>query len=238
MNGTSRNDSGRRLLSALAAVLLSVATAAAAELRDAENVVDRIQRECLRAYPPEVRAKMASGQMEIPAAVEADPEAQMQFLDKELEVDKGLFYPSLLEEVLPPFERYVTAGTRFLDLGSGDGRVVFLANVLGAQATGIEWESDLVAVSLAAEKALADLVDPERIEFIQGDFFAHSWAGYDVIFYFDTGSSEHARLRRKLREELGPEARLIVGHEIVPFEGFELEAEYKTMKVFRRPARD
>lgn len=235
MKGTNRNDSGRRLFVALAAAFLAVATAAAAELRDAENVVDRIQRECLRAYPPELRADMASGQTEIPAAVEADPKVQMQFLDKEHEVEKGLFYPSLLEEVLPPFERYVTAGTRFLDLGSGDGRVVFLANVLGAHATGIEWESDLVEVSLAAEEALGDLVDPERIELIQGDFFEHSWADCDVIFYFDTSSHEHARLRRKMHEELGPQARLIVGHEIVPFEGFELEAEYKTMKVFRQP---
>jgi SAM-dependent methyltransferase len=160
----------------------------------------------------------------------------MRYLDKELEVEKGLFYPTLLEEALPPLERYVKAGTRFLDLGSGDGRVVFLANVLGAHATGIEWESELVDVSLAAEAALADLVDPERIELLQGDFFEHSWAGYDVIFYFDTSSHEHARLRRKLREELGPQARLIVGHEIVPFEGFELEAEYESMKVFRQPS--
>ncbi|HEX9731236.1 MAG TPA: class I SAM-dependent methyltransferase [Thermoanaerobaculia bacterium] len=233
---SARNHTGprRRLVGGLA--LLVVAAAAGAELRDAKDVVDRIQRECLRAYPPQMRAEMASGESEIPADVEADPEAQMRYLDKELEVEKGLFYPTLLEEALPPLERYVKAGTRFLDLGSGDGRVVFLANVLGAHATGIEWESELVDVSLAAEAALADLVDPERIELLQGDFFEHSWAGYDVIFYFDTSSHEHARLRRKLREELGPQARLIVGHEIVPFEGFELEAEYESMKVFRQPS--
>lgn len=230
------NEISRNHLLAAAAVILLAPQAAGAELRAAADILERIQRECLRAYPPELLAKMASGRSEIPAGVDADPEAQMQFLDKELEVEKGLFYPSLLEELLPPFERYVTAGTRFLDLGSGDGRVVFLANVLGAHATGIEWEGDLVAVSRAAQEALGDLVEPARIEFLQGDFFAYSWAEYDVIFYFDDGSFEHDRLRRKLDQELAPEARLIVGHEVVPFEGFEIEAEYKTVKVFRRPA--
>lgn len=221
----------------LAAALLGLArpAAPASDPRVSKTAVDRIQRECLRAYPDDVRADMASGATEIPRSVDARPEEQMKFLDKELEVEKGLFYPSLLEEVAPPFERFVQPGTRFLDLGSGDGRVVFLASLFGAHAVGIEWDPILVRVSLDAQEALADLVDAERIEILQGDFFDIPWSDYDVIFYFDESSMEHERLRAKMKRELAPGARLIVGHEIHPFPGYDLEAELENMKVYRQP---
>ena len=88
---------------------------------------------------PDLLAAMASGAREVPDEVEADPKAQMQFLDKEIPLDKGLFYPSLLEELLPVFQQYVFPETRFLDLGSGDGRALFLANVLGSLWVGLGW---------------------------------------------------------------------------------------------------
>ncbi len=167
---------------------------------------------------------MASGAREIPSGVDADPEAQMQFLDKEIPLDKGLFYPILLEDLLPAFERYVTEGARFLDLGSGDGRVLFMANLLGAEAVGIEYDKRMVKISRRAQKALKDLVDPGRVRVVRGDFFASSWSGYDVIYYFDLSSFEQERVRQKLKRELDPGARLIVGYEQAPFPGLELEA--------------
>lgn len=231
--GTTTRLGGR---GAVLLLILLAGAAGAAGPRVPHEVVDRIQRKCLRAYPDDMRAKMASGATEIPADVEDSPEKQMRFLDKELAVEKGLFYPSLLEEVLPALEPYVTQGTRFLDLGSGDGRVVFLANVLGARATGIEYDPEIAETSRRARDALAEILDLGRVSIVEGDFFIQSWSGYDVIFYFDTSSLEHQRLRQKLRDELDPRARLIVGHEIVPFDGFELEREFKNMKVYRLPA--
>jgi len=222
---------------AVAAALTLIASfAAAARTPLAPGTLESIQRECLRAYPPELLASMASGAREIPAAVEEDPRAQMRFLDREASLDKGLFYPALLEEVLPAFERYVSSGTRFLDLGSGDGRAVFLANVLGAVATGIEYDEELVAVSRRALAALGDLVDAERVHLVQGDFFASSWADYDVVFYFDQSSFEQDRLREKVRRELAPGARLIVYHEQAPFPGLEREASLPPLEIYRRPA--
>ena len=120
------------------------------------EVLDRIQRECLRAYPADLLAEMASGAREIPPEVDADPEAQQQFLDREIPLDKGLFYPISLDDMLPAFERYLSPGPpgggraqhlRFLDLGSGDGRALFLANVLGADAVGIEYDKKMVKIS-------------------------------------------------------------------------------------------
>ncbi len=201
--------------------------------------LDRIQRECLRVYPPELLAKMASGSREIPAGVEADPKAQMQFLDKEIPLDKGLFYPILLEDMLSAFERYISPGSRFLDLGSGDGRVVFMASLLGADAVGIEYDKQLVKVSRRARKALRDLVESDRARIIQGDFFESSWSGYDVIFFFDLSSFEPERVREKLRLEMDPGARLIVGFEQAPFPGLEVleqdRATHPTIKVYRQP---
>jgi SAM-dependent methyltransferase len=130
----------------------------AEELPDA---VARIERECLRAYPPELLARMTREKQEsIPPEVDADPSAQPEFLDRDLAVAKGIFYPSYLEELLPAFQHYIKPGSRFLDLGSGDGRVVFLAGLLGADAVGIEWEPELVAVSQGAMEALGDMLAP------------------------------------------------------------------------------
>ncbi len=204
------------------------------------ETVDRIQRVCLRAYPPELLAEMASGAREIPDDVEADPEAQMQFLDKEIPLDKGLFYPVLLEDMLPAFERYVTAETRFLDLGSGDGRAVFLANVLGADAAGIEYDPQMVEISRQAAAALSDILDPERLEIVEGDFFESPWSGYDVIYFFDLSSFEPDRVREKLRQEMDPGSLLIVGFEQAPFPGLELverdRPKHPSITILRQPA--
>ncbi len=164
----------------------------------------------------------------------------MQFLDKEIPLDKGLFYPILLEDMLPAFERYVSGGTRFLDLGSGDGRVVFLANVLGADAVGIEYDQQMVKISRRAAKALKGLIDRKRTRIIRGDFFDSTWSGYGVIFFFDQSSFEPERVRRKLAREMDPGTVLIVGVEQAPFPGLELverdRPQHPTITVYRQPA--
>ncbi len=220
---------------------LSVASQTVPEVTVSRETLDRIERQCLRAYPVDLLATMASGVREIPAEVDADPEAQQQFLVKEIPLDKGLFYPISLENLLPAFERYVTPGVRFLDLGSGDGRVLFLANVLGADAVGIEYDKKMVKISRRARKALKDLADRDRLEIVRDDFFAHRWSGYDVVFYFDQSSFAQDRVRQKLRRELDPGAILLIGHEQAPFPGFELVTSFPEgrrthpdVKVYRR----
>jgi SAM-dependent methyltransferase len=203
-----------------------------------QAAVDRIQRECLRSYPPALLARMASGATEIPEEVDANPESQMRFLDTELPLDKGLFYPILLEDMLPVFERYVSPGVRFLDLGSGDGRVVFMANLLGADAVGIEYDKQMVKISRRAGKALRDLIEPKRARIVRGDFFDSPWSGYDVIFFFDLGSFEPRRVRQKLLAEMDPGAILLVGFEQTPFQGLEVveqDRPYRpSIKVYRQ----
>lgn len=209
-----------------------------------QETIDHIQRTCLRAYPPEMLRAMTTvaegenptpGTDQIPESVDASPEEQENFLTSTIELDKGLFYPILLEDLIEALEQYVEPGVRFLDLGSGDGRVVFLASAMGAEATGIEYDPGMIEVSGKAMKALGDTVDPERIRFIEGDFFEHSWSGYDVIYYFDLTSFEHHALRQKIARELDPGARLLVGHQRAAFPGLALETLFPSVHVYRQP---
>ncbi len=238
-----RPPPGDALRFSLAALLLALSLAAAppgsADPATRQEILDRIQHECLRLYPPALLAKMASGAREIPAEVESAPEEQMQFLDKEIPLDKGLFYPVLLEDMLPAFERYLSPGKRFLDLGSGDGRVVFMAAVLGADAVGIEYDKQMVKISRRAGKALSELLDPKSWRIKKGDFFRSSWSGYGVIFFFDLSSFEPERVRQKLQHEMDPGAILIVGFEQSPFPGLELverdRPSHPSITVYRQP---
>ena len=216
----------------------------AGQVADWQSALDTIQRTCLRAYPPELLRTMTAegeadaatgGTDEIPQSIDASPSDQQDFLTSTAELEKGLFYPIRLEDMLEAFEEYVKPGVRFLDLGSGDGRAVFLANVMGADATGIEYDPGMVAVSRKAMEALGETVDTERIHFIEGDFFKQPWSGYDVIFYFDLSSFEHHELRQKIARELDPGARLLVGHQQATFPGLALENRFKSVHVYRQP---
>jgi len=103
----------------------------------------------------------------------------------------GVFMPTEYAH-LESLCRYVPQGSRFLDLGSGDGRVVKHAiKECGADAWGIEYDDYLY------EHPFVEVKD--RIT--HGNFFDYNWSSYDVIYYYLAGSNEEVRLLRKLREE-------------------------------------
>src|SRR5713101_3207843 len=108
-----------------------------------DDALRRIQTTCFDLYPPKLLRRMAGRSGPVPEEFRADPRRQVRYLKKEEKVAKGLFYPSILEDLLPAFQAVLRPGTRFLDLGSGDGRVVFMAAFLGAQASGVEYDHDL-----------------------------------------------------------------------------------------------
>eukprot|EP00567_Pseudictyota_dubia_P001968 CAMPEP_0197468764 /NCGR_PEP_ID=MMETSP1175-20131217/66255_1 /TAXON_ID=1003142 /ORGANISM="Triceratium dubium, Strain CCMP147" /LENGTH=92 /DNA_ID=CAMNT_0043004883 /DNA_START=647 /DNA_END=921 /DNA_ORIENTATION=- len=88
---------------------------------------------------------------------------------------------------------YITDGTNFLDLGSGDGRIVFLASALGANATGVEYDQKLVEQSRMALSSLSaasgsdPVIDASRTNIVHGDYFEMGFSDYDVLFYFGEG---------------------------------------------------
>jgi SAM-dependent methyltransferase len=74
--------------------------------------------------------------------------------------------PELVEKMLDLAK--VTADDFVVDLGSGDGRNVIAAARRGARALGVEFNSDMVALSkrLAAEAGVS-----ERASFVEGDMY-------------------------------------------------------------------
>lgn len=193
-----------------------------------------IQNTCFELYPGELLARMASDDGAPSAEVRGDPGLQQKYLISEDVVEKGLFYPARLEELLPAFKALVKDGVRFLDLGSGDGRVVFLAALRGARATGIEYDRTLHRVARRCRRKLAESLPADRIELRRGDFFQEDWSRYDVIFYYVDGSFNQSGIQRKLLDELRDDALLLLYHPQEPFPGVEEIAFYGNVHVFRR----
>lgn len=108
---------------------------------------------------------------------------------------KGIFGVSDLE-ILEDFFKKINLNEKnnFLDLGSGDGRVVFLASLF-CSATGVEFEKELI-----------DLSDEYKSElkldcnFICDDFQNLDFSKYDILFSFaDNFFTE--KFIQKLKEE-------------------------------------
>ena len=72
----------------------------------------------------------------------------------------------------------LTAKDIHFDLGSGDGRTVIAAAKRGAQATGVEYNADMVALSdrIAAKEGVAG-----KAKFIRGDIFETDFSNATVI---------------------------------------------------------
>lgn len=73
-----------------------------------------------------------------------------------------------------------TASKRFIDLGSGDGRVVIAAAQAGYQATGIELNPVLVSLSYVAAYRAGVL---SKVSFRMKDFWSINLREYDAIRY-------------------------------------------------------
>ncbi|MDD4940035.1 MAG: 2,3-bisphosphoglycerate-independent phosphoglycerate mutase, partial [Candidatus Omnitrophica bacterium] len=107
----------------------------------------------------------------------------------------------------------VKPGEKFLDLGSGDGRVVFLANALcGANSTGVEIDERLLNKAELARGRLIEkgIVNPERIKFVKGDFLQEDWSAYNLLFYYSFGTFKTDSIVEKAIREIRPGAKLVV----------------------------
>lgn len=98
----------------------------------------------------------------------------------------------------------VGPGDLFFDLGSGDGRAVIEAAKLGAFATGVEYESELVELSQmrAAEQGVS-----ENTAFYQADLFEFDFSKATVVYLFLLPDL-NLRLRPRL-QALKPGTRII-----------------------------
>jgi hypothetical protein len=87
----------------------------------------------------------------------------------------------------------------FIDLGSGDGKVVLIASLF-TKATGIEYDKELINQGKKIKNKLKIKAD-----FIQGDFLKQDLTKYDIIFInpdkgFDEGTE--TKLLKELKNKL------------------------------------
>jgi hypothetical protein len=68
---------------------------------------------------------------------------------------------------------------RFVDLGSGDGRIVFMASQLGFESHGVEINPILWCWCVAQS-----FFYPSRPKFHLGSYFNHKLADYDLVFTY------------------------------------------------------
>ena len=85
----------------------------------------------------------------------------------------------------------------FVDLGSGDGKVVLIASLFCNRAVGIEIDDELFRKSLEMQKNLGI----SNAIFFNDDFYNHAISGFDVVFVYPD-EPMHRGLENKLLNEL------------------------------------
>ncbi len=94
------------------------------------------------------------------------------------------FYPSspkALENFLKDLDIKVTNQTKFVDIGSGDGRFVVWAAQKGMLADGIEYNPFLTLVSRV--KLLVQGLN-KRAKIVNGDFFKQNYSKYNIAYMY------------------------------------------------------
>ncbi|MDA1196958.1 MAG: methyltransferase domain-containing protein [Nanoarchaeota archaeon] len=123
----------------------------------------------------------------------------------------GFWGPSVTHEVYEAFKKIqLSRSKRFLDLGSGDGKVAMLASLFCSEAHGVEYDGELHE---RAEK-MASQLGISNVAFFNRDFHDHSLSEYDAVF-INPDKPMARGTEKKLVNELN--GRLIVyGHHFHP----------------------
>jgi SAM-dependent methyltransferase len=109
------------------------------------------------------------------------------------------FVPSRLKNIKRVFNEVgINSTTKFIDLGSGDGRIVFVAASLGALATGVEINPYLVIWC-----RLINIFKRNKAKFIRGSYFKINLAEYNFVFLY-LYPEVALKLEQKIFSELKP----------------------------------
>ena len=144
----------------------------------------------------------------------------------------GFWGPSVSHEVYEAFQKVqLGRSKRFLDLGSGDGKVALLASLFCAEAHGVEYDEEL---HRQAERVAAQL-GVSNVAFFNSDFHDHDLSSYDAVF-INPDKPMSRGTEKKLASELN--GRLIVyGHHFHPT-SLKMQREFMVgdtaVKVYRK----
>lgn len=111
---------------------------------------------------------------------------------------KGFWGHVPADDIYNAFKRLnLQKHTTFLDLGSGDGKVVLIASLFCKRAVGIEMDDELFKKSLEIQKNVGI---PNAI-FFNNNFYDQSVSGFDTVFVYPD-KPMHRNLEEKLLNEL------------------------------------
>lgn len=116
------------------------------------------------------------------------------------------YYPSRVKKLSRSFEKFnitLPERIRFIDLGSGDGRVVLWASKRGMEAEGIELNPFLTLFS-----KINALVNRKKVKIYNKSFFNHMYNNYDIVYLYQY-SEIMKKLEDKLFKELKPNSIII-----------------------------
>lgn len=119
----------------------------------------------------------------------------------------GVWAPSNLEVLHRIFKKIkLKPHQRFLDAGSGDGRVVFLASLFCREVVGIEADPVLHFISARRLEQYPDFKN--RVRIIRDDYMSHDFSKYDIIFNYADGEVTD-EMREKCANEMRPGAKAV-----------------------------
>ena len=125
--------------------------------------------------------------------------------------EKGFWNAAITEEVYEAFKKInLSKFSNFLDIGSGDGKVVLIASLFCRNAEGVEIDSSLHTKAVQLKNRLQIL----NANFHNKDFFIHDFSEYDILFLSPESPLERG-LEKKLLNEM--KGKLIhYGHHFHP----------------------
>lgn len=117
------------------------------------------------------------------------------------------FCPSSAKKIKKMLElAQIKPTDRVVDLGSGDGRLVFAAAEQGAaKAVGYELDPFWFKIS---ERKKAKSPHAEKIQFLNQSYWDADWSSYDIVFSYHIKCSLKL-LSEKLKKELKPGSRIV-----------------------------
>lgn len=142
-------------------------------------------------------------------------QSDVEFLVKEFPHHKdsshatsiGMWAPSDLKVLLDVFKKIkLSPHHRFLDAGSGDGRVVFLASLFCGEAVGIEADPVLHFISSRKLERYPHFSYNTRL--VKDNYLNHNLADYDIIFNYADGEVSED-MRQKCMSEMRPGTKAI-----------------------------
>lgn len=135
----------------------------------------------------------------------------------------GIFYASNIYKLIKPFEKYLQRP--FLDLGSGDGRVVMLVRSMFGYGDGVEIDNELFDASSNFTNGI-----------IHNNIFNIDLSKYNSLYYYTLGCKEEDKIIEKINKEFNGTLILKMAKKDDKWNNlmFSVIEEFEDIKVYKR----